>query len=239
MKRKIKLKRNETCRHCEGSGAEPEAGLKQCPGCGGPGEVTYQRGFLHVRQPCTACNGAGQIPAKSCGQCGGRGLVEAERDITINIPAGIDSGQRLRIAGEGEGGLHGGPPGDLYVDIRVSEHKIFQRDREHLILQLPISFSTAALGGEVAVPTMGGEEKLKIPAGTQSGSHFRLKGSGLPSVNGGRRGDMYVIVSVRTPTRLTKEQKQLFKELELLDRDDYAPGSEEKSLLERLKELFR
>lgn len=238
IKRKIKLHRNETCGPCGGTGAESGAGLKSCPTCGGLGEVTYQRGFLHVRQQCHNCGGAGKIPAETCSECRGRGLVEAEREITINIPAGIDTGQRLRVAAEGEGGLHGGPPGDLYVDIQVEEHEIFKRDREHLILQLPISFSTAALGGEVEVPSLFGEEKLKIPAGTQSGAHFRLKGNGLPNVNGGRRGDLFVIVAVKTPTKLNRDQRKLFEELKLLDGEDYSPGSDEKTLLDRLRELF-
>jgi molecular chaperone DnaJ len=239
VKRTIKLRRRDTCKQCDGTGAEPGSAVKNCPACGGLGEVTFSRGFLHVRQPCNSCAGMGRIPEKTCSECGGRLLLESEREITINIPAGVDNGQRLRVAGEGEGGIFGGPPGDLYVDIRVSEHPIFQRDREHLVIQLPISISTAALGGEVAVPSLHGEEKLKIPAGTQSGSHFRLRGAGMPSVNGGRRGDLFVVVSVKVPTKLTKEQRRLFEQLHLLDSDDYSPGSEEKSLLDRLKDLFR
>ena len=191
-----------------------------------------------MRQPCPACSGAGQVVKQKCRECKGQGLIPAEREITINIPAGVDSGQRLRVASEGEGGSLGGPPGDLYVDIKVEDHEIFKRDREHLILQMPISFSHAALGAEIKVPTLYGDEKLKIPSGTQSGSNFRLKGKGMPTVNGGPHGDLYVIVSVKTPTKLSKSQRKLFEELALLDSEDYSPGAEERSLLDRLRDLF-
>ena len=238
VKRKIKVRRRETCRACGGTGADPDAGLKTCPTCGGSGQVVYQRGFLTVSQACQACGGMGRTPSATCSDCSGRGLKEAEREITISIPAGIDSGQRLRISGEGEGGLHGGPPGDLYVDIAVEEHEVFSRDGAHLILELPISFTHAALGGEVTVPTLNGSDKLKIPAGTQSGASFRLKGRGMPEVNRSRHGDLFVIANVRVPTKLSKSQRKLLKELELLDDEDYTPGSHGKSLLDRLREVF-
>jgi molecular chaperone DnaJ len=238
VRRTIKVSRHETCLTCEGSGADPDSGSKACPGCGGSGQVAYRQGFLSIAQTCATCGGHGEIPSKPCSACGGKGLVEAEREITISVPPGIATGQRLRVSGEGEGGLFSGPPGDLYVDIRVAGHDIFERDGDHLIIQLPLSFSRAALGGEVAVPTLDGEEKLKIPAGTQSGVSFRLRGHGMPDVNDGRRGDLYVIASVKTPTKLTRAQRKLFEELEALDGEDYSPGSEDKSLLDRLKELF-
>jgi len=237
VKRKIKLSRRETCAGCGGTGAEPDSGIESCRTCGGRGEVIYNRGFLHVRQPCPACGGVGETIKEKCRTCGGVGLVGAEREITINVPAGVESGQRLRIAGEGEGGLRGGPPGNLYIDIGVAKHELFQRDGAHLVLQVPISFSAAAVGAEIKIPTLDGEAKLKVPAGTQSGDHFRLKGKGMPVVNGGRTGDLFVIVNVKTPTKLSKEQKKLFRQLELLDDEDYSPGSD-KSLLDRLKELF-
>jgi molecular chaperone DnaJ len=238
VKRKIKLRRRDTCSTCGGTGAKPDSGMKTCPTCGGAGSVTYRQGFLSVSQECQMCGGAGEIPAATCETCQGRGLVEGERELTISIPPGVDSGQRLRISGEGEGGVHGGPPGDLYVDVRVAEHQFFKRDGLHLILQLPVSFSRAALGGEIKVPTLDGDEKLKLPAGTQSGSNFRLKGKGMPSVDGGRRGDLFVIASVKTPTKLSKAQRKLLEELELLDNEDYSPDSEEKSLLDRLRDIF-
>ena len=236
-KRKIKLGRRETCEGCGGTGAQHGAGIESCSTCGGRGEVAYNRGFLLVRQPCPACGGAGEVVTEKCGPCAGVGLVEAEREITINVPAGVESGQRLRIAGEGEGGLRGGPPGNLYIDIGVAEHGLFQRDGAHLILQMPVSFSAAAVGAEIEIPTLDGEAKLKVPAGTQSGAHFRLRGKGMPVVNGGRAGDLFVIINVRTPAKLNGKQKKLFRQLELLDKEDYSPGSD-KSLLDRLKELF-
>jgi molecular chaperone DnaJ len=191
-----------------------------------------------VRQPCPTCGGVGEIIKEKCQNCGGSGLNEREREISIAIPAGVENGQRLRVAGEGEGGTHGGPPGDLYVDIIVERHELFERDREHLVIQLPVSFTQAALGAEVEVPTLNGTEKLKIPAGTQSGTHFRIKRHGMPIVNsGGRRGDLYVVVNVKTPTKLNKEQKKLFEQLAGLDGEDYSPGKD-KSILDRLKELF-
>jgi molecular chaperone DnaJ len=238
VKRTIKLRRRDTCSTCGGNGARPDSGMKTCPTCGGAGSVTYRQGFLSVSQDCRMCGGAGEIPAATCETCQGRGLVEGERELTISIPPGVDSGQRLRISGEGEGGVYGGPPGDLYVDMRIAEHDVFKRDGLILVLQLPVSIGKAALGGKVKVPTLDGDEKLKIPAGTQSGSNFRLKGKGMPSVDGGRRGDLFVIASVKIPSKLSKSQRKLFEELELLDKEDYSPGSEEKSLLDRLREIF-
>ena len=238
VKRKIKLSRRDTCETCGGNGADPESGIKTCPTCGGQGQVTYRQGFLTVSQDCRMCGGVGEIPASSCQACGGHGLIEAERELTISIPAGVETGQRLRISGEGEGGVHGGPPGDLYVDIRISEHEIFKRDGIHLVIELPVSFSRAALGGELKVPTLDGDAKLKIPSATQSGTSFRLKGKGMPSVDGGRRGDLYVIASVKTPSKLSKSQRKLFEELELLDDEDYSPGADKKTLLDRLRDIF-
>ncbi|HUX05742.1 MAG TPA: molecular chaperone DnaJ [Acidobacteriota bacterium] len=238
VKRKIKLSRRDTCEKCGGNGADPESGMKTCPTCGGQGQVTYRQGFLTVSQDCRMCGGIGEIPASSCKACGGHGLVEAERELTISIPAGVETGQRLRISREGEGGVHGGPAGDLYVDIRISEHNIFKRDGLNLVLELPVSFSRAALGGELKVPTLDGDAKLKIPAGTQSGSSFRLKGKGMPGVDSGRKGDLYVIASVKTPSKLSKSKRKLFEELELLDEEDYTPGADKKSLLDRLREIF-
>ena len=238
VKRKIQIHRRETCRACGGSGADPEAGMKTCHTCGGAGQVAYQRSFLTVSQACPTCQGRGRIPAANCEACGGRGLVDAERELTVSIPAGVDSGQRLRISSEGEGGLHGGPPGDLFVDIQVAPHEIFRRDGNHLILELPISFTAAALGDTVMVPTLDGEDKLKVPSGTQPGASFRLKGKGMPDVNGGRPGDLFVIASLQTPTHLSKAQKKLLKELDLLDDEDYAPGGKDKSLLDRLRKTF-
>lgn len=239
ISRKIKFRRRETCQRCKGSCAEPGVGTVPCSTCRGLGEVQYSQGFLHVRQPCPSCHGAGKMVKEKCRDCGGAGLLDGERRMTIIVPAGVETGQRLRITGEGEGGVHGGPPGDLYVDLSVQEHELFQRDSEHLILQMPVSFSQAALGGEISIPTINGKKKLKIPAGTQSGAHFRLKGLGLPVVNGHRKGSLYVIINVKTPATLSKAQKDLFKQIDLLDREEYSPGKDDKNLLDRLKELFK
>lgn len=238
VKKKIKLKRRETCDTCGGNGAKPGSSPQACGTCGGSGYVAYRQGFMQVRQPCPTCRGAGEIVKDHCTDCGGAGLQEREREITISIPQGVETGQTLRVGAEGEGGTHGGPPGDLYVELNVETHEIFEREAEHLILQLPISFTQAALGAEVEVPTLNGTEKLKIPAGTQSGAHFRLRKHGMPVVNtGGRRGDLFVVANVRTPTKLNKDQRKLFEDLAELDGEDYTP-SRDKSLLDRLKELF-
>ena len=238
VRKKIKVRRRETCEVCRGTGAKPESGTETCSTCGGVGQVAYSQGFLQVRQPCPTCGGTGERIKEHCTNCNGEALLYNERELSVSIPSGVEDGQRLRVSGEGEGGVHGGPSGDLYVDINVDEHDLYQRDREHLILQLPISFTQAALGAEVEVPTLNGNEKLKIPSGTQSGTHFRVKKQGMPIVNtGGRRGDLYVVVNVKTPTKLSREQKELFRQMAELDGEDYSPGSD-KSLLDRLKELF-
>lgn len=238
VKKRIKLRRRETCDTCKGSGAKPGVQPEVCRTCGGRGQVAYNQGFLQVRQPCPACHGEGRVVSERCPDCNGARLLEHEREITIAMPGGVDSGQRLRVAGEGEGGINGGPPGDLYVDITVLKHEIFEREGENLLLHLPVSFAQAALGAEVVVPTLDGTEKLKIPAGVQSGDHFRLKRHGMPIVNSGRRGDLIVVANVRTPKKLNKDQQKLFKQLELLDRDEYKPGTD-KSIVDRLRELFR
>ena len=238
VKRKIKLNRRETCDSCGGTGAKDGTSVETCTTCGGRGQVAYSQGFLSVRQPCPACKGSGKVIKDLCPKCNGSKLINHEREISINIPAGVESGQRLRVSGEGEGGVDGGIPGDLYVDINVKDHKLYERDGEHLVLQLPLSFSKAALGAEVDIPTLDGTEKLKIPSGTQSGTHFKIRRAGMPVLNaGGRRGDLYVVVNVKTPTSISKEQKELFIKLAELDGEEYEPGKD-KSLLDRLKDLF-
>lgn len=238
VKRKIKLNRKETCSSCDGTGAKDGSSVETCSTCKGHGQVAYSQGFLSVRQPCPTCKGSGKVIKEFCPKCSGAKLVSKERDISINIPAGVESGQRLRVSGEGEGGVDGGMPGDLYVDITVKDHKLYERDGEHLVLQLPVSFSKAALGAEVEIPTLEGTEKLKIPAGTQSGTHFKIRRAGMPVLNtGGRKGDLYVVVNVKTPSQLSKEQKDLFIKLAELDGEEYEPGKD-KSILDRLKDLF-
>jgi len=238
VKKKIRVNRKETCETCNGNGAKPGSDLKTCSTCGGGGYVAYSQGFMQVRQPCPACRGEGQLVEEACPDCRGGILIEKEREITINLPAGVASDQRLRVAGEGEGGIHGGPPGDLYVDITVEEHKLYKREGDDLIIQVPISFTQAALGAEIEVPTLDGEERLKIPSGTQSGAYFQLKRKGMPILNtGGRHGDLYVVTAIKTPEKVSAEQKELLLKLAELDNEDYTPG-EEKGFFDRLRGLF-
>lgn len=236
--KKIKIKRNEACDTCGGSGAKPGTSKKTCSTCGGGGYVAYSQGFMQVRQPCPACRGEGEMIEEHCPDCHGSMLTEHEREISINLPAGVASDQRLRVSGEGEGGIHGGPPGDLYVDIFVEEHDLFKREGDDLVLQIPISFTQAALGAEIEVPTLDGEEKLNIPPGTQSGSYFTLKRQGMPILNtGGRKGDLYIVAALKTPENLSSEQKELFHRLAELDEEDYTPGKG-KGFFDKLKDLF-
>jgi molecular chaperone DnaJ len=238
VEKKFKLRKKTTCSSCDGQGTKPGSGWTSCDTCGGRGQVAYQQGFMQVRQPCPTCRGLGEMIKDHCDGCAGTGLKEAESEIKINIPAGIDTDQRLRVSGEGESGTYGGHPGDLYVDIQVKKNSLYERDGDNLILQQPISFSLAALGAEIHVPTLAEEVSLKIPSGTQSGTSFRLKKHGMPIVNtGGRRGDLIVVINVKTPSKLSKEQRELLVRLAELDGEEYAPGSD-KGILDHLKGIF-
>ncbi|MEE8350251.1 MAG: molecular chaperone DnaJ [Acidobacteriota bacterium] len=213
VKTKIKIPRRETCTHCKGLGADPTKGMTTCSTCGGQGNVRYQQGFFTISRTCSNCQGSGQFIEKACSECHGEGHLQKEKILEIKIPAGVDHGSRLRISGEGETGPQNGPPGDLYVIISVEEHSFFHREDNHILCSIPIDFSTAALGGEVTVPTLEKREQVKIPAGTQSDTVFRLKGRGIVSLNGRGKGDQLVQVTVVTPTKLTREQKDLFRQL--------------------------
>ena len=213
VKTKLKIPRQENCKNCNGTGADPKGGLTICSACGGQGSVRYQQGFFTISRTCSNCRGAGQLVKKVCPECRGSGQLRQEKVLEIKIPAGVDDGSRLRISGEGERGPNNGRPGDLYVVISIQEHPFFRREDNNIICTVPISFSKAALGGKIAVPTLESQEQIKIPAGTQSDTVFRLKGRGVVSLNGGRKGDQLVKVRVVTPAKLTKEQKELFKRL--------------------------
>jgi molecular chaperone DnaJ len=189
------------------------------------GKVRAQQGFFTVERTCPTCNGAGQIVKNPCRACGGQGRVEKERTLSVNIPAGVETGTRIRLAGEGEAGMRGGPAGDLYIFIEVKEHAIFQRDGTHLFCRVPVSMTAAALGGEVEVPTIdGGMSRVKVPAGSQSGKQMRLRGKGMPALRGGSEGDMLIEIAVETPVNLTARQRELLKEFERLSEENNPEG---------------
>jgi molecular chaperone DnaJ len=202
------------CTSCDGSGAEPGTTPVTCGSCGGAGRVRIQQGFFSIQQPCPACQGSGTRIERPCGECSGRGRVRKVRTLAVKIPAGVDSGDRIRLSREGEAGRNGGPPGDLYVDILVKPHPIFVREGQNLSCEVPISFATAALGGQVDVPTLDGQVVLRIPAETQSGKVFRLRARGVRSVRSNAPGDLFCRVQVETPVRLNDEQKALLQAFE-------------------------
>lgn len=216
--KKIKIKRRESCSHCKGTGAEGQSSVKTCDQCGGTG-VNYIRqqtpfGTIQQTATCNKCNGEGQIIDNPCSQCHGSGLETQERTINIKIPAGVDTGSTIPLRGEGNAGMRGGPQGDLYVYLNVREDPLFRRDGMDVSFEMPITFTQAALGAEVVVPTLDGKIKLKIPEGTQTGKIFRLKGKGIKNVNGRGIGDLYISTTVETPRRLNKKQKEMLKEFE-------------------------
>lgn len=206
--RTITIPRAETCENCRGEGCEPGTNRQTCPHCHGSGQITMAQGFFSVRQTCPYCRGNGEVVSNPCPKCNGQGRVEKRKKIQLHIPAGVDTGSRLRVSGEGEAGVRGGPRGDLYVVIHVRKHEVFERDGENVHCEIPVDFPTAALGGTVKVPTVSGTAEVRVPAGTQHGARFRLRGKGLPSLRGGGRGDQYVHVAVEVPTNLSSQQKQ-------------------------------
>src|SRR5437660_1847084 len=237
VEKEIEIQKLDTCDKCQGSGAEPGSRTINCPACGGRGQVISSRGFFQVSQTCPRCRGAGQIIEKPCRQCGGEGRVEKPSRVKLKIPAGIADGSRLRSSRNGEAGVRGGPHGDLYVVIHIQEHKIFQREDDHLYCEVPIPFSVAALGGEVDVPTLEGKAQLKVPAGTQSGQLFKLRGKGIMNVNGRERGDLLARLLVEVPTRLNSEQRHKIEEFAALCGEENTPLR--KSFFERAREFFR
>jgi molecular chaperone DnaJ len=239
--KQIVVPRHETCPHCKGSGAEPGTHPIRCPQCNGTGEVrrqqqTFLGSFVQV-SVCPRCNGEREIVNTPCTQCRGRKVIQVERTISVKIPPGVDSGTRVRLAGEGEPGQRGGPPGNLFVVLDVKPHAYFQRQENHIVLEMPLNLARATLGGKVKVPTLDGDTELDIPAGTQTGDTFRLRGKGVPYLQRNSRGDQLVLVRVVIPTKLTPRQKELFKELAdtMCDEDCQQP---QKSLFDKIKEAL-
>ena len=203
-----------SCETCDGSGAKKGTDPIKCTTCGGAGQVRMQQGFFSIQQTCPQCKGAGTVIADPCEDCHGRGRVRKTKTLSVKVPPGVDDGDRIRLSGEGEAGRNGGPPGDLYVEIRVNPHKLFERDGPDLSCEVPVSFATATLGGEVELPTLDGNVSLKIPGGTQSGKVFRLRGKGVATVRDPRQGDLFARVVIETPVHLTSEQKDLLRQLD-------------------------
>ena len=235
--KEIEVRKLDICDKCGGTGAESGARSINCPVCGGRGQVLSSRGFFQVSQTCPRCRGVGHIVEKPCRACEGEGRLEKPSRIKLKIPAGIADGSRLRSPRKGEAGIRGGPQGDLYVVVHVQEHKIFQRDGDSLFCEVPIPFTLATLGGEVPVPTLEGKANLKVPAGTQSGQMFKLRGKGVVHVNGREHGDLLVRVMVEVPTRLNAEQRAKLQEFAELCGEENTPLG--KSFFERAKEFFR
>lgn len=229
----IQLPRLDPCGTCRGSGAVP-GGIEACSHCGGRGQVAYQQGFFTIARSCGGCRGSGRIVTEACRTCHGEGRLRVEREIKVRIPPGVDEGMQLRIAGEGEAAAGGGAAGDLYVVLHVAEHPLFRREERDILLELPVSFAQAALGAELKIPSLDGEETLRVPAGTQSGTRFRLKGKGVASLDGHGRGDQHVIVQLHTPGSLTLEQRQLFERLAELEGESAAG----RGLFDRMKDIF-
>ncbi len=226
VQKTINVPTSISCDTCRGTGAEGGAEPVTCPTCSGMGKVRAQQGFFTVERTCPTCNGMGQIVKNPCRSCGGAGRTEKERALSVNIPAGVETGTRIRLASEGEAGLRGGPSGDLYIFIEVKEHPIFQRDSVNLFCRVPISIATAALGGEVEVPTIdGGKARVKVPAGAQTGKQLRLRAKGMPALRGGGSGDMVLELAVETPVNLTARQRELLEEFERLSEENNPEGS--------------
>ena len=235
----IRIPTVEECDTCHGSGAKPGTQPKPCSTCGGAGQVRIQQGFFSIQQTCPKCHGTGRIIPDPCRDCGGAGRVKRQKTLEVKIPAGIDEGMRLRHAGHGEPGVNGGPPGDLYVEIHIRQHSVFQRDHDDLHCEMPISFTTAALGGEIEIPTLEGMARLKIPSETQSGRVFRLRGKGIRNVRSQAHGDLLCHVVVETPVNLTERQKELLREFEEVSRGDAdRHNPKAKSWMDKVKEFF-
>lgn len=238
----ISIPKEETCETCDGSGAKPGTKPKTCPHCDGAGQLNTEQntpfGRVVNRRVCHHCNGSGKIIPEKCNTCGGEGTVQKQKSIHITIPAGIDEGQQIRVPGKGESGINGGPPGDLFVVIRVRPHDFYEREGDHIYCELPLNYAQAALGDEVEVPTVHGKVMLKIPGGTQSGKTFRLKGKGAPNVRGYGQGDQHVVVKIVTPTKLSDRQKELLREFNEIGGNE-STNEQESSLFQRFKNAFK
>ena len=236
---KIRIPTMEECEICHGSGAKPGTQPKTCPTCNGSGQVRLQQGFFSIQQTCPRCHGRGVVIMDPCEHCHGHGRVEEQKTLSVKVPAGVDNGDRIRLSGEGEAGINGGPPGDLYVQIHLKSHAVFQRDHDDLHCELPISFATAALGGEISIPTLDGHAVIKIPAETQSGKVFRLRGKGIKGVRSNHPGDLHAHVVVETPVNLTDRQKELLREFDACctgHESKHTPRA--KGFMDKVKEFF-
>ena len=236
---KIRVPTLTECETCHGSGAKPGTSPTTCSTCGGHGQVRMQQGFFSIQQTCPHCHGSGKQISSPCGDCHGTGRVKHQKTLSVKIPAGVDNDDRIRLSGEGEAGVNGGPAGDLYVVIQIKPHPVFQRELSDLHCEMPISFATAALGGEIEIPMLDGSARIKIPAETQSGKTFRLRGKGIKSVRSSTYGDLHCHVVVETPVKLTERQKELLREFEDINEQDSARHSpRSKSWMDKVKEFF-
>jgi molecular chaperone DnaJ len=236
---KIRIPTLAECETCHGSGAKPGTSPTTCPTCAGHGQVRMTQGFFSIQQTCPKCHGAGKVVQHPCGECSGAGRVKQHKTLAVKIPAGVDEGDRIRLSGEGEAGVNGGPTGDLYVVIHIKPHPVFQRDHNDLHCEMPISFATAALGGEIEIPTLEGYAKIKVPPETQSGKVFRLRGKGIRGVRSTSHGDLHCHVVVETPVKLTARQKELLEEFEAItNKDAGRHNPRAKGWLEKVREFF-
>ena len=236
---KIRIPVMSECETCHGSGARPGTSPVTCTTCGGHGQVRMQQGFFSVQQTCPKCHGTGKMVKDPCPTCTGGGRVKQHKTLSVKIPAGVDEGDRIRLSGEGEAGVNGGPPGDLYVVVHLKAHSVFQREGGDLHCEMPISYTVAALGGEIEIPTLDGHAKMKIPAETQSGATFRLRGKGIKPLRSNENGDLMCHVVVETPVKLNERQKELLRELEAINQQDAGKHSPRaKSWLDKVKDFF-
>ncbi len=236
----IRIPSWDTCETCHGTGAKPGTSPKTCSSCNGSGTVHLRQGFFSIQQTCPHCHGSGKVIPEPCTTCHGQGRIKRNKTLEVKIPAGINEGMRIRSAGNGEPGTNGGPPGDLYIEIRIKQHEVFERDGDDLHCTVPVPMTTAALGGQIQVPTLGGSAEIDLPEGTQHGKTFRLRGKGIKGVRSSYPGDLYCHVSVETPVKLSEHQRKLLKELDESIRkggERHSPGS--KSWSDRMKDLFK
>ena len=234
--RNVTVSRKKNCTNCDGSGAEPGTTPETCEYCGGHGQVVQAQGFFRMQRTCPACRGSGKIVRHKCGVCYGSGREKEQATISVHVPPGVDNGMQLRVAGEGEAGANGGPRGDLFVDIHVKEHPLFHREGSHLLCKTPITYTQAALGTTIEIPLLGGRDELDIPAGTQPGHVFRLRGKGMPDPHGRRTGDLHVEVELVVPKKLGEEHEELLRNLAELEKSEVHPH--QKSWLDKLKDFL-
>ena len=236
---KIRIPTMDECAACHGNGAKPGTQPKQCPSCNGRGEVRVSQGFFSIQQTCPTCHGRGKVVADPCAECHGAGRIKRHKTLSVKIPAGVDQDDRVRLSGEGEAGMNGGPPGDLYVVVNLKPHSVFQREGGDLHCEMPVSFATAALGGEIEIPTLDGHANIKIPAETQTGQVFRLRGKGIKQVRGPGHGDLFCHIAIETPVKLTARQKELLREFESINEHDPASHNPRaKSFMDKVREFL-